>query len=81
MKNKEEKVNRSTEDQGSLTMDRTQEAINQVTVRMRIGRISWSLWNEKSFDEKDKLVWKPSTEQLRRWNVKGKYTYASLGRR
>ena len=52
MKNKEVKVSRSAEDQGSLTMDRTQEAMNQVTGRMLealMGRISWSLWNKKSF--------------------------------
>ena len=82
VKNKEEKVSRSVVDQGSHTTDRTQAAMNQVTGRMlgaQIGRISWSLWNEKSFDEKDKLVWKPYTEQLRRWKVKVQYTYASLG--
>ena len=45
----------------------------------QMGKISWSLWNEKSFEEKDKLVWKPSTKQLRRWKVKVHYMYASLG--
>ena len=69
VKNKEFKVSRSSEDQGRLMMDRTQEAMDQMTGRMldaQMGRMSWSLWNEKSFDERDKLVWKPSTEQLRR---------------
>ena len=69
-------------DQGSLTMDRTQEAMNQVTGRMldaQMGRISWSLWSEKSFPEDDRLVWCPSTEQLRRWKTKVEYTYASFG--
>ena len=72
-KSKEEKVGRTGGDQGSLSADRAQEAMNQVTGRMldaQVGRISWSLWNNKSFKEKDKLIWKPSTEQLRFWKVK-----------
>ena len=59
VKNKEVKVSRSAEDQGSLTVDRTQEAMNQMTGRMldaQMGRISWSLWNKKFFNEKEKLV-------------------------
>ena len=76
VKNKEVKVSRSAEDQGSLTVDRTQEAMAQMTRRMldaQMGRISWSLWSEKSFDEKDRLVWKPSTKQLQSWKVKVHY--------
>ena len=56
--------------------------MNQVTGRMldtQMGRISWSLWNVKSFPEQDRRVWRPSTEQLRRWKVKVAYTFASLG--
>ena len=45
----------------------------------QMGRISWSLWSEKSFPEADRLVWRPSTEQLRRWKTKVEYCYASLG--
>ena len=40
----------------------------------KMGKIPWSLWNDKSFDEKDRLVWRPSTEQLRCWKVKVAYT-------
>ena len=79
-RNKEEKLGRTRGDQGSTGSQ--QEAIDQVTGRMldaQVGRISWSLWNNKSFDKKDRLVWPPSTEQLRRWKVKVAYTYASLG--
>ena len=45
----------------------------------QMGRISWSMWSEKSFPEADKLVWRPTTDQLRKWKTKVQYCYASLG--
>ena len=79
-RNKEEKLGRTGGDQGSAGSQ--QEAINQVTGRMldaQVGRISWSLWNDKSFPDHGRLVWCPSTVQLRHWKIKVAYTYASFG--
>ena len=80
--NKEVKVSRLSEDKNSPTLDKTEEAMAQMTRRMldaHKGKISWSLWNKKQFEEKDHWVLKPSTEQLRRWKVKVAYLYTSLG--
>ena len=71
-RHKEEKVGRTGGDQDSARGQ--QETINQVTRRMldaQVSRISWSLWNKKSFPEHERLVWRQSTEQLRRWKVSG----------
>ena len=46
---------------------------------VQMGRISWSMWSEKSFPEADRLVWHPSTDQLRKWKVKVEFCYANLG--
>ena len=77
-RNKEEWVGRAGGDQDSAGSQ--QEALNSVTGRMldaQVGRISWSLWNEKLFPEQD--IWRPSTNQLRRWKARVAYTYASFG--
>ena len=78
-KSREEKANMVAERE--LTGVQPAESVQSVNrlLDAQMGRISWSMWTEKSFPESDKLVWKPSTDQLRRWKSNVEYPYTTLG--
>ena len=69
-KNREEKASRVVD--RDLTGGQQAESVQGVNRMLdaQMGRISWSMWSEKSFPEADRLVWRPTTDQLRMWKTK-----------